>query len=192
VIKHFVTLTPIQRMWVLGLIIGIAIVWFGYLVNFIFGLVPYITAPVLFSILVYFLSFLGLKQSSLFTSDARYHNSAHKAVQVEECYAQLIPHLTTTKPFKNASITLPKLAKELGVSANLLSETINKKSGYNFSDFINSYRIKEAQQLLERPEAMYQKIAAIAYETGFNSLSVFNAAFKKFTGQTPSEYRKKR
>ena len=98
--------------------------------------------------------------------------------------------LETTKPFKDASLTLPKLAKILSVSPNLLSEAINRKGGSNFPDFINSHRIKEMQQLLQSAEWQDQKIAAIAFEVGFNSLSVFNTAFKKFTGQTPSAYRK--
>ncbi len=57
IVSHFAKLTPVQRIWVSSLVIGTTAVWLGYLVNYIFGLVPYITGPVLFSILVYFLSF---------------------------------------------------------------------------------------------------------------------------------------
>jgi len=85
---------------------------------------------------------------------------------------------------------IPDLLMNAGFACNLLSEAINRKSGSNFPDFINSYRIKETQQLLQCKEWQDKKIAAIAYEVGFNSISVFNAAFKKFTGQTPSAYRK--
>ncbi|WP_276372694.1 helix-turn-helix domain-containing protein [Chryseolinea sp. H1M3-3] len=189
-VKHFGSLGTIRRVWVISLIGGIAAVWMGYLANYIFGLVPYITGPVLFSILVFLLSFLGLKRSSLFTSNIEQHRSSYRPVQVESCYKQLIHALETSKVFKDASLTLPKLAKILNASPNLLSEAINRKGGLNFSDFINSYRIKETQRLLQSPEWQDQKIAAIAYEVGFNSLSVFNTAFKKFTGQTPSAYRK--
>ena len=44
--------------------------------------------------------------------------------------------------------------------------------------------------MLSKPEYNHQKIAAIAFETGFNSLSSFNASFKKVTSMTPSEFRK--
>ena len=188
--KHFRSLSTIKRVWVASLIGGIAAVWVGYLANYIFGLVPYITGPVLFSILVYLLSFLGLKRSSLFTSDAEQHRSSYRPIQVENCYEKLIHALETAKIFKDASLTLPKLAKILNVSPNLLSEAINRKGGSNFPDFINSYRIKETQRLLQSAEWRDQKIAAIAFEVGFNSLSVFNTAFKKFTGLTPSAFRK--
>lgn len=190
VARHFKSLTSLRRVWVISLVVGITAVWLGYLANYIFGLVPYITGPILFAILVYLLSFLGLKRSSLFTSDPGHHRSAYKPYQVEKCYEELTHALDTGKLFKDASLTLPRLAKTLTVSPNLLSEAINRKGGCNFSDFINFHRIKETQHLLQSAEWRDQKIAAIAFEVGFNSLSVFNAAFKKFTGHTPSTYRK--
>jgi len=136
------------------------------------------------------LSFLALKEKSLFARDAKYQNSTHTAAQIDACFCELQQRLGDSQIFKDASLTLPKLATQLGVSANLLSETINKRVGQNFPDFINSYRIRAAQALLGNHEYDHQKIAAIAFETGFNSLSVFNAAFKKFTNVTPSAYRK--
>jgi AraC-like DNA-binding protein len=57
----------------------------------------------------------------------------------------------------------------------------------HFSEFINTYRIDFAKKLLKET---YLKIEAIAYDSGFNSLSTFNTVFKKETGFTPSKYRK--
>jgi AraC-like DNA-binding protein len=191
VVKNWPVLIRVQRLWIISLLVGIAVVWFTYLFNFVFGLVPYISGPVLFSLLVYFLSFVGLRQGSLFTRESRYQGSAHSATQLDTCFLQLQQIFVQSQSFKDPSLTLPRLAGQLGVSANLLSEAINTKAGLNFTDFVNRHRIQEAQRLLQRPDHAHQKIAAIAYEAGFNSLSVFNTAFKKFTSQTPSAYRKR-
>lgn len=188
--KHYNTLPVVRRLWVASLIIGTTLVWMGYVANYIFGLVPYITGPILFTALIYILSFFALKRASLFNVGTENHRSPYRPAQVESCYEQLMDVLQSTKPFKDPTLTLPKLAKLLGVTPNLLSEAINRKSGSNFPDFINSFRIKESQQLLQCKEWQDKKIAAIAYEVGFNSISVFNVAFKKFTGQTPSGFRK--
>jgi AraC-like DNA-binding protein len=67
---------------------------------------------------------------------------------------------------------------------------INERLEMNYSNFINSYRIQEAKILLFAPEKIDDSILDIAYEVGFNSKAVFNRAFKKFTGMTPSEFRK--
>lgn len=187
--KNFKKTSTSRRVWVLSLTIGITIVWTGYMANFMLGLVSYITAPVLFSFVVYVMSYIGLRQSDIFIQETKYVNSSYSDAQISKCFEDLQQVLTIRKLFKDVSLTLPTLAKELKVSPNLLSVTINKQTGQNFPDFINSYRIKEAQVLLSNPEYNQQKIAAIAYETGFNSLSVFNVAFKKFTSFTPSAYR---
>jgi AraC-like DNA-binding protein len=188
--KHFHVIPRLNQVWVLCLTTGVTVVWAGYTANFIFGLVPYITAPVIFSFAVYFMSYLGLKHSSLFQRDMKYVNSAYAAGEIEACFEKLQRTMADAQPFRDSSLTLPKLARQLAVSPNLLSEAINRKAAQNFPDFINSYRIREARILLDNPEYKNHKIAAIAFSTGFNSLSVFNAAFKKFTSTTPSRYRK--
>jgi AraC-like DNA-binding protein len=190
VIKRFAALTHAQRLWVVSLVMGISLVWLSYLLNFVFRLVPYITGPVLFSFLTYFLSFVGLKVSALFTREAKYQATTHNPVHLEACFADLVKMIANTKPHIDPSLTLPRLASLLAVTPNLLSEAINTRAGLNFTDFINRHRIEEAQRMLEDPVHQHKKIATIAYETGFNSLSVFNTAFKKFTSMTPSVYRK--
>ncbi|MEL6843420.1 MAG: helix-turn-helix domain-containing protein, partial [Bacteroidota bacterium] len=60
----------------------------------------------------------------------------------------------------------------------------------NFMDFINGYRIEEAQKMLRAPRFGHYTIVAIAQEVGFRSRSAFYAAFKKISGQTPTEYKR--
>lgn len=61
----------------------------------------------------------------------------------------------------------------------------------HFFDFVNEYRIEKAKELLTHPERKEYTVLEILYEVGFNSKSSFNTAFKKRTGLTPTEYRRK-
>jgi AraC-like DNA-binding protein len=189
--RHFYSLTAIQRMWVMCLSAGVSLVWAGYTANFIFHLVPYITAPILFTVVIYFMSYLALQHGNIFIRENKNGTTAYSPTELERCFEKLQHIMEVDLPFTNAELTLPKMAKQLGVSMHLLSAAINKKSGQNFSDFINSYRIETAKRLLVCVEYRHQKIASIAFEVGFNSLSAFNASFKKVTSVTPSEYRRK-
>jgi AraC-like DNA-binding protein len=190
VYKHFPIVSSGHKVWALCLTVGVTAVWAGYTANFIFHIVSYITGPVIFSAVVYFMTYLGLTQNNIFLKEQKYVNSTMTAAEVEGSFKKVMKVMVEHEPFKDASLTLPKLAKQLGITPHMLSETINKKAGQNFSDFINGYRIRNAQILLKSKENRHQKIAAIAFETGFNSLSAFNAAFKKATKVTPSEYRR--
>jgi len=189
IVTNFKKINHTQRVWVLSVTVGVILVWAGYMANFIFGLVPYIAAPVLFSFLIYFLSYLGLKKGEIFRPREKYERSAYSEDQLDRCFEELQTCLGRHRPYRDAAITLPKLADQLKVSANLLSETINRRTQQSFPDYINSFRIKDAQYLLHDPAYNHEKIATIAHETGFRSLSVFNAAFKKHTNTTPSAYR---
>ena len=188
--KNIRHVNTIQKVWIVSLVAGVIVVWAGYFANFIFGLVPYIVAPVLFSFLIYFLSYLGLSKNEIFTPREKYQNSSYSEEQVEKCFTELQLLLKSQQLYKDATTTLPKIATLLNVTPNLLSETINSRANQGFPDFINSYRINDAQLMLKDPAYSNQKITTIAYETGFNSISVFNAAFKKQVCMTPSAYRK--
>jgi AraC-like DNA-binding protein len=188
--RNFAGLNKFQRRWILGLTMGVTIVWGGYTANFVFHLIPYITAPVMFSVVVYFMSYLALKHNNLFTPRTTNATSPYSWMELERCFEKLQHLMQEEQPFKDPSYTLPKAAKLLNVSTHVLSAAINKKSCQNFPEFVNNYRIKEAQLLLIRQDHSHQKIATIAFEVGFNSLSSFNAAFRKVTSMTPSEFRK--
>ena len=103
----------------------------------------------------------------------------------------LLDYMSRNELHKDHNISLGKLAKNLSMTPHALSQVINEQFSSNFNDFINSYRVEEAKKMLIDPERKNFTIASIAYDSGFNTLSAFNVAFKKFTGVTPSQFRLK-
>ncbi|WP_245960856.1 helix-turn-helix domain-containing protein [Thalassospira indica] len=84
-------------------------------------------------------------------------------------------------------VSLPKLARTVGITPNQLSYVLNHHVGKSFFDFVNAARIREARSVLVlEPD---RTILDIALSVGFNSKSTFNLAFKKITGETPSAVR---
>lgn len=89
--------------------------------------------------------------------------------------------------FKDANLTMPTVAKRLGVLNQRLSQLLNDNINKPFPQYVNEYRIAEAQQLLTKEKPM--KMEVIAELCGFNSNSTFYAAFKRVTQITPAKYR---
>jgi len=98
--------------------------------------------------------------------------------------------METQKPYLDPTLCLNNLAEKLAIPTHHLSQVLNICLNQNFFDFINSYRIKESRRLLSEQDPRKKTIIEILYQTGFNSKSVFNVAFKKYTGMTPSQFRK--
>ncbi|MBN2416545.1 helix-turn-helix domain-containing protein [bacterium] len=93
--------------------------------------------------------------------------------------------------FLDPDLSLKTLAKSLKIHPNHLSRIINEQFGVSFNDYINRFRIREAMSKLSDPAHRERSILDIMYECGFYSKSVFNTAFRKFAGTTPSAFRKK-
>ncbi|MEL6191119.1 MAG: AraC family transcriptional regulator, partial [Bacteroidota bacterium] len=82
------------------------------------------------------------------------------------------------------------LAEKLGIQAYLLSRLLNDHLGMTFRQFVNEKRIGFAKELLSKPENHDLTIFAVAVDSGFNSESVFYVNFKKYTGMTPTQFKK--
>lgn len=95
------------------------------------------------------------------------------------------------EPYLEPTLTIYDLAKSIDTNYKYLSKTINKVYGQNFVSYINHFRIGTAKELLKDPTFEQYTIEAIGEMSGFKSKSAFNAAFKKITGYTPSEYKLK-
>jgi len=93
------------------------------------------------------------------------------------------------KVFLDSDMNLQKMSSLINEPPHQVTETLNRLLGQRFSEYLNNFRVEEFKNLLKQP--IYQKysILALGMEVGFNSKATFNAAFKKFTQQTPSEYK---
>ena len=120
----------------------------------------------------------------------KYRTSALADEKVEEVLPKLERLMEAEKAYLDADLNLQVLARRVGIHYNYLSRIINEKFGLSYNDYVNGYRIEEAKRRLADPEYAEKTILDIAYDTGFYSKSVFNTAFKKITGMTPSQYRK--
>lgn len=148
------------------------------------------------SLIIYVTSFTVLRKSLFF------HEPADRAVRKYE-KSSLTPEIQSAtlgkleaimhaeKPFLDPGFSLPALSKRLGASTHHLSQILNEELKQSFFDFLGAYRIQEAQRLLADEGNSYIKIEEIGQMVGYNSKSAFNTAFRKITGSTPSEYRKK-
>ena len=130
--------------------------------------------------------FAGITQNET----SKYLGSNLIPSQIEEHKKQLLTLLSTEKPFLNPQVSLTDLSEKLSVSTKHLSQVINQSFKKSFFDFINTYRIQEVQQILKESKDDKLTVLEAMYEAGFNSKSSFNSAFKKETGQTPTEFRK--
>jgi len=101
--------------------------------------------------------------------------------------AQISEIMKTRQPWKDPDLTLSRLARQLAVPQRTLSATINDTFGQSFSDWINGYRVTEAQRLMQASPG--RAIVDLMLDCGFQSRSNFNRAFKAVTGVTPGAWR---
>ncbi len=83
------------------------------------------------------------------------------------------------------------MAESIDSPLHHVSRAINENAGKSFSDFINDYRINKAKELLVSNDTKSNTIYAISLDVGFNSKTAFYTAFKKATGETPTQFKTK-
>jgi AraC-like DNA-binding protein len=126
--------------------------------------------------------------SPVLTAPRKYQKSILKEEESQTYLELLLEYMDTEKPYRQSNITIQELAEIIHIPRHHLSQVINDRLGKNFYDFINQYRVAEAQLMLLDPKYRHLTNLAVAEEAGFNSKATFNAVFKKQTGQTPTEY----
>ena len=154
--------------------------------------------------IIYFIGYHTIQQTEIFTISKEeralvietienVNNSRKKLVsdkELDSLMKRLRELMKTQQPYLNPELKIEELAQSMGITPHHLSYVINVGYGENFFQFINKYRIAKVKELLLTEKYNKLSIMGIAYESGFNSKTSFNTTFKKFTQQTPSEFRK--
>lgn len=144
---------------------------------------------------IYAIGFFIFKQPQVF--DGEFYNQLFVPKQnkkeslehtmLNELYNNVTNYMVAKRPYVENELRLVNLADQLGFSTHLLSKVINDKSGKNFNQFVNDYRLKEAEQLLS--DSTDLSIQNIYYEVGFNNKATFYSAFRKKYGCTPTQFK---
>jgi AraC-like DNA-binding protein len=153
-----------------------------------FFAISYVGLAIGFVVIVYATTFVGFKYKTVFAMVKKNKVTQNTERQVHLVHLERL--MQQEKIFTDTLLTLPKVADKMHIPPYLLSQLVNDEYNKSFSEYVNLYRIENAKQLLKADTQQKLKIAAVAFEAGFNTLSAFNTAFKKYVHQTPSEYRK--
>ena len=154
------------------------------------------------TIFVYALGYFGLRQPEIIVHHVEPTLPAERASPASYARSGMQPHaaathkerllalMETVHPYRQGNLTLQDLADQLGISSHNLTEVLNTQLDQRFYDFVNGYRVREVQVRLKDPASANLTVLAIGMDAGFNAKSSFNAAFKRHTCMTPSEYRR--
>ena len=157
----------------------------------LFHYLGYIGGAVLYAIGIYVVSavlFRGGRSSKMLGD--KYRSSSLGKRRLAGIRQSLERLMAEKAAVKDPDLNLAKLAERLEVTPHQLSQTINVLFRKSYSDYINDLRVEEVKRLLQNPDFAKHKIATIAYESGFNSLSTFYSIFKKETGLSPKQFQK--
>ena len=183
-----------QFFWPLHLFIGVSLFCLLYFTNYITALNRYITGPIVYSLSIYYISFIVLRKQHLIGKNERvkYQNIRITEDQKDDYESRINEVMKNQRMYLNGDFTLSVLSEKTNIPKHLLSNYFNEFLNQSFTDYTNNFRIEEAKKRLTSPQYSNLKIAAIAYDCGFNSISAFNAAFKKRLAVSPSEFRSKK
>ena len=173
--------------WIRLVLLGNMVIWISYVLNILDEAVPYIVGPIMYSLVIYYLSYKAFKLKATDMDGSVFETSNDEIL-----FRRIEKIVHDENMYLDSDLTLAKLSKQLGNSKQQISSVINEYAQRNFNDYINYFRIRDAKKLLEEEHSEKYTISSIAFDMGFSSLSSFNSAFKKFEGITPSAYRKNR
>ena len=147
------------------------------------------------SLLVCIAAYFGILFYRKFGKDQskEIEETTHKPIVIsDKTEMQILENLEEferSKLFLDKQMRIASLAKHLDTNTRYLSTIINAEKDKTFNNYINSLRINYILEKLDSdPKYLTYKISYLAEESGFASQSSFTAAFKDFTGKTPSTY----
>ena len=144
-----------------------------------------------------FLVFKAVRQPPLYDSMLVYESagrsssrkdSGSDADEARSVFARLDALIAERELYKRPRLSVDDLAKETGMQMKDISWAFNVGAKSGFNEYINRLRVNALKRRLQDSDAGEASLLEMALETGFNSKSSFNAAFKREVGMTPSQF----
>ncbi|WP_246427738.1 response regulator transcription factor [Paenibacillus phyllosphaerae] len=85
-------------------------------------------------------------------------------------------------------ITLQEVAVKVHLNPSYLSQLFKQQMKINFIDYVQEQRMEKAKHLLSHTTL---RITEVAQRVGYSDLAYFSNTYKRITGMTPSEFRKR-
>ena len=96
--------------------------------------------------------------------------------------------LNYIKKHYNENISLTDVAEHVNVNKSYLCDVFKKEQKVTILQYMTNLRIEKAKELLLHTD---MKMYEISVEVGYNDYTYFSQIFKRNTGETLSEFRKK-
>ncbi len=101
-------------------------------------------------------------------------------------------YIKSSQCYVKDNLTIIDVANAINTHPKRISNSLNKLKGENFNSYINKFRVEKAKALFKDDSKANLSVEGIGMEVGFHSKASFYNAFKKFEGDTPANYRKKK
>ncbi len=198
----------IQHLWIY--ISAIIVLWFFNTLGFLLGntSASNLLEPIIWltmSCFVYWLIYTGLFQFNL----AKNRTELKRKILNEEevasgdriktkakistnYFTHLQSLMESDRIYRNQDLGREDVAEKMSISSGYLTQLIKENTSQSFTSYINEYRVKEVENLLQNKEYDHFDVLSLGLEAGFKSKSAFYNTFKKINGVTPSQFRKKK
>lgn len=168
----------------LGAVAGIWIIWIAY---YTCGYTSYIVGALSFT---FVLAASVLVYLRLRSDQAPIEPYRDRRIPESEATGQLqalTELMMRERLHLDPALTLPRVARRLGLPQARLSQLLNDNRQTSFKQYLAQLRVGEAKQLLQQLPP--KPLEIVAEEAGFQSMSTFHSAFKKLEGITPAAFR---
>lgn len=186
-----------EKRWFYSLLFMMGSFFLVYAANYFWGLLPYSKAPIIYALALFPLSISAWRSYDLLTLSKqqipvqKYQNIEIPTKTIALYKQKIVDYIQVEQPYLQGGYTIKQFSEALNIPSHLISWILSQHLHTNFTSLLNQHRVDYACQLLDDRKYDHYSIAGIAFEAGFNSLSVFNQNFKRRKEITPSAYRKR-
>lgn len=120
--------------------------------------------------------------------EAAYRSLVSKK-KVKELKEQIFDLICKQKKYRDKEYSAKQLADDLKTNTRYISAVVSVCFGMNYTSFVNNCRVKYAKTLLSNKKFAKLRMDEISEMAGFSNRQSFYAAFYKFTGITPRQYK---